>query len=100
MGEQRPYKLRVPDYLVDLIRIMHPRLKKKVRQALGVITLDPTSGKQLQKELAGLQSYRIGKFRIIYQLTGKKEIQLVAIGPRKNIYVETYRLIKRESKSK
>ncbi|MCP4667582.1 MAG: type II toxin-antitoxin system RelE/ParE family toxin [Deltaproteobacteria bacterium] len=49
-------------------------------------------------ELEGLRSLRVGRFRIIYQITGPKEIQVVAIGPRTGIYEETYFLIRKESK--
>jgi mRNA-degrading endonuclease RelE of RelBE toxin-antitoxin system len=55
------------------------------------------SGKDLQDELTGLKSYRIGTFRIIYRLVEKHHIEVVAIGPRKNIYQETYRIICRDN---
>lgn len=35
----------------------------------------------------------VSRFRIIYRLNAKKEIQIVAIGPMATIYEETYRLI-------
>lgn len=84
----------VPDQLTALIRNMHPSLKKRVRAALKAILADPSSGKVLRNELAGLQSYRVGTFRIIYRLSGKN-IELVAVGPRKRIYDETYKVLKK-----
>ncbi len=36
--------------------------------------------------------------RIIYRVSGKKYIEVVAIGPRKNIYEETLRILKKEAK--
>ena len=89
------YKLRIPDNLVTLIRGLHPHLKKKVRAALFQITNDPHIGKALKDELKGLLSYRLKRIRIIYRITSKKYIDIIAIGPRRNIYDETYRLIKK-----
>ena len=89
-----PYKLRITEDTVSLIRGLHPQLKKKIRAALQEITDNPHTGKALKDELKGLLSYRIKKTRIIYRLTGKKFIDILAIGPRKSIYEETYKLLK------
>jgi len=90
------YKLRIPNDTVSLIRGLHPLLKKKIRAALQEITADPYTGKALKDELEGLWSYRIKRIRIIYQFTSKKYIDIIALGPRKNIYEETYKLLKKK----
>jgi mRNA interferase RelE/StbE len=89
--------LRVPDEIVALIRGCHPQLKRKIRAGLRQILIKPESGKSLKEDLAGLKSYRISRFRIIYRIFSKQTIDIVAIGPRKTIYEETYRIIKKES---
>ena len=90
-------KLRVPVEIVSFIRGCHPKLKRKIRAGLQHIVTEPESGKSLKDELDGLKSYRISRFRIIYRISSKKIIDIVAIGPRKTIYEETYRIIKKES---
>ena len=90
-------KLRVPDEMVAFIRGCHPQLKSKIKAGLQHIVAEPESGKSLKDELEGLKSYRISRFRIIYRKSSKKIIDVVAIGPRKTIYEETYRIIKKES---
>ena len=90
-----PKKLRVPDEIVSLIRGMHPLLKKRVQAALTEISHDPNCGKALKEEPAGLRSYRIKRFRIIYKVSTKKQISIVALGPRKYIYEETFRIIRK-----
>jgi len=87
------YKLLVPDNTADLIRTMHPHLKKKVRASLKIILSDLLSGKALKDELLGLRSFRVSKFRIIYRLSKKKQIEIIAVGPREHIYTETFRLL-------
>lgn len=89
-------KLKVPDNVAELIRNMHPHLKKKVKASLQAILSDPYSGKVLKDTLAGLRSFRVSRFRIIYKISDQKLIEIVAIGPRENIYEETFRLLKRK----
>ncbi len=91
------YKLRIPDEVVVLIRGLHPNLKKKVRLSFEAICSDPSSGKALKDELDGLRSFRVSRFRIIYRISKKKQIEIIAIGSRKSIYEETFRIISRES---
>lgn len=46
-------------------------------------------------ELAGLRSLRGGRSRIVYRIAARRLIDLVAIGPRRTIYQETLRLLRR-----
>ena len=91
-----PYRLRVPSHLEELIRGLHPQLKRKVRAALDVIRVDASAGKELRDELAGLRSFRVSRFRIVYRFGPRRIIELRAIGPRRSIYEETLRLLRRE----
>jgi len=47
----------------------------------------------LQRELESYRRFRIGKFRIIYRVM-VKEVEIVAVGPRRTIYEETTKLMK------
>jgi len=97
MGEGRPvYKLVVPKDVQELIRAMHPSLKKKVKASLKIILSEPYSGKALMEELSGLKSFRVSSFRIIYRIKKPEQIELVAIGPRERIYQETFRIIQKK----
>ena len=87
------YKLLVPDDIAELVRTMHPHLKKKIKSSLQIILNDPLAGKALKDELAGLRSFRVSKFRIIYRVSSKKQIEIAAVGPRDRIYEETFRLL-------
>lgn len=88
------YRLRIPDEVAEFIRSLHPHLKQKIRSSLQAILSDPHAGKALKDELAGLWSFRVSRFRIVYRITGSRKIDIVAIGPRGRIYQETFRLIK------
>ncbi len=58
-------RLVVPKEIQQLIRKMHPDLKKRGRASLGIIMSEPGSGKALMDELSGLRSFRVRSFRII-----------------------------------
>ncbi len=90
------YRLRLTDENAALIRDLHPTLKHKVRQALDNVMRHPLCGKPLKDELSGLRSLRVSRFRVVYRPPGPdKVIEIVALGPRKRIYEETLRLLRR-----
>lgn len=87
--------LRIPPALVALVRGLHPRLKSKIRSGFDAILADPVVGRALRDELDGLRSHRVGKFRIVYREAPDGVVEVVAVGPRRTIYEETFRLIKK-----
>jgi mRNA interferase RelE/StbE len=91
------HRLRIPDGLAASIRGLHPSIKKKVRAGLEAILHAPESGKALKDELPGLRSYRLGNLRIIYRLAKGRVIEIVAVGPRRWIYEDTYRRVRRKT---
>jgi mRNA interferase RelE/StbE len=91
-----PYRLRVAGPLTELLRSLHPGLKRKGRAGVDAIRDDPRAGKELRDDLAGLRSFRVGRFRIIYRVAPRRVIELIAVGPRRTIYEETFRLLRRE----
>jgi mRNA interferase RelE/StbE len=90
-----PYRLRVPEGLKDLVRGLHPELRRKVRAGLDSIRADPLVGKELRRELTGLRSLRVSRFRIVYRVEPGRLIALVAVGPRRTIYAATLRALRR-----
>jgi mRNA-degrading endonuclease RelE of RelBE toxin-antitoxin system len=66
------YKLVVPGDIRELINAMHPFLKKKDKSSLKMILSDPHLGKALMDELAGLRSFRVSSFRIVYRIIRKE----------------------------
>ena len=82
----------------QLIKKMHPDLKRKLRASLDLIISKPDSGKALFDELEGLRSFRVSSFRIIYRVADPRRIEIIAIGPRKQIYEETARILRKQRK--
>ena len=89
------WTLKVPAEIRNLIRRLHPQLKRKMRAALADILADPDCGKPLKQELLGYWSLPIGRMRIIYRPV-EGAVEIVAIGPRQTIYEDTVRQFVRD----
>ena len=97
MTGDNEFRLRVTDDTAALLRKLHPEIKKHIRHALELIIDDPYCGKALKDDLEGIRSLRIKRYRVIYRVVSKlKQIDIIAVGPRKNIYEETFRIISKE----
>jgi mRNA interferase RelE/StbE len=57
-----------------------------VLDALGELERDPLAGHALRGRLTGLRSYRVGVYRIIYQLRDSATVRVVAIRHRGEAY--------------
>jgi mRNA interferase RelE/StbE len=86
-------RFRVPDEVAQLVRGLHPDIKRKVRAALDRLAQDLEAGKALQGDLRGLRSLRVARFRVIYRTPARRVIEIVTIGPRNRVYEETLRLV-------
>ena len=61
--------------------------------------MSPDKFNSWRETMHGLRSYRIKRLRVIYQIVAPEKImEIIAIGPRKNIYEETFKIISREVK--
>ena len=90
----RPRGVRLPKDVRQLIRSLHPDLKRRVRAAVDLQCVNPEAGKALKGELEGWRSLRVGRLRIVYR-EARKQIEVAAIGPRASIYFETTRCLQR-----
>ena len=89
------HKIRVSHRVRELVREMHPHLKRKIKASLKIVLSNPNEGKVLKDELAGLRSFRVGRLRIIYRVE-KNVVEIVTVGPRERIYEETFLILKKE----
>ena len=61
-------------------------LADAVLDALGELERDPQVGHELRGRLAGLRSYRVGVYRVIYELRAERTVRVVAIRHRGAAY--------------
>lgn len=81
------WRLVVTPRVQAALPALPPQTKQYVRQAFREIAQDPTLGKPLRDELAGLSSFRAKRFRIVYQIqSSARTIVVVGVGPRDTLY--------------
>lgn len=61
-------------------------LADAVLDALGELERDPHLGHRLRGRLTGLRSYRVGVYRIIYELRDDKSVRVIVIRHRADAY--------------
>ncbi len=83
------YRPEIPPHVAEVIRSLHPDLKRSIKSAVRAIAANPECGEPLLRELDGLWKYRVRRFRIVYAINRKtRTIRLIAVGHRRHIYEE------------
>jgi len=75
----------------DYLRISKANKKfiNRVDSAFEKLRIDPKIGKMLSGNLRGLYSFRVGNYRIIYEIQNFEiSILIITIGHRKEVYKE------------
>ena len=81
--------VRIDKKIAEYFRHFSPTRKQRIKKALKELAFDPFLGKPLEEDLFGFYSYRVGNFRIIYEIQHeRKTVRVAGIGPRRNIYEE------------
>lgn len=71
----------------EIVKKLHPLVKKMVREAVELLQHDPYQGKPLQNELLGYRSCKIEHYRLIYKIHSKNnELRIFWFGPRSTVY--------------
>lgn len=74
-----------------IIKKLHPTIKAAVRAGITEIVKDPLDGRELQLELQGFRSLRVGKHRIISRINEEEScVEIHYVGPRRDVY-ESFR---------
>jgi mRNA interferase RelE/StbE len=67
--------------------LRNEQLLDRIEKALDHIAANPHSGKQLEAELTGIRSYRVGDWRILYKVIHKRLVVLIlSIAHRREVY--------------
>ncbi|PID83544.1 addiction module antitoxin RelB [Candidatus Campbellbacteria bacterium] len=78
------YHSQVKNDLKKISKTEKTKIKKAIENKLSV---DPVVfGNFLKNTLSGYRKLKVGKYRIVYQVTNKKEILIIIISHRKDVY--------------
>jgi mRNA interferase RelE/StbE len=91
------FQLDVPPHVAEVLRHLHPDIKRPIKAALRAISNDPTIGEPLERELEGLLKYRVSRFRIAYAVDrAHRIIRVMAVGHRRRIYDDLMEMVRRK----
>ena len=92
----RGWHVDLPPHVADIIRHLPPEVKQGVKAAIRAVTVDPTIGEPLRRELEGLWKFRVRRYRLVYEVDpGARIVRIVAVGHRRGIYDEVAARIRR-----
>jgi len=92
------FRLDIPPRIAEVIRSLHPDLKRSIKAAIRAIAADPASGEPLLRELKGLWKFRVRRFRILYAIDRKTlTVRLMAVGHRHSVYEELTERLRKKS---
>ena len=84
-----PFRPDIPPHVAEVMRSLHPDLKRSIKAAVRAIAADHECGVPLLRELDGLWKYRVRRFRIVYAIDRKtRVVRLLAVGHRRDVYEE------------
>jgi len=83
----RRYAVIIAPHARKQIDKLQSAMKERLANALEVLARDPYAGKALKWDLKGLYSYRVGDFRVIYQIVKDKLIvEIIKVMHRREAY--------------
>ena len=70
-----------------LLSRLHPESKKFIKEGLTELRQNPYLGDDLQQELSSFKSYKIKRYRILYNINEEEGvIQVYYVGHRRDVY--------------
>ena len=83
-----------------LLSRLHPESKKHIKEGLTELRQNPYLGDDLQQELSGFKSYKIKRYRILYDINeAEGVIQVYNVGHRRDVYEQFRDLLSNLHKS-
>lgn len=83
----KAYRVRYTPESSRIIKKRHPTIKAAVRSAMRHLLRYPLAGKELQLDLSGFRSLRVGRYRIIDRIVEEEScLEIHYLGPRRDVY--------------
>ncbi len=96
----KKFTIRFTPEASRLLSKFHPENKKFIKKALNDLRQNPYTGNDLQEELYGFKSFKLKRYRILYNIDEEKRImQIFYIGHRRDVYEQFGLLLKKLRKT-
>ena len=84
---KKELKAKFTPEAAKLLSKLHPENKKLIKADLNDLRQNPYLGNDLEQELSGFKSYKIKRYRVLYDVDEEKwVIQVYYIGHRRDVY--------------
>ena len=91
------FKIKLTPTAIHSFNGLHPEIKKQFKDALSALKENPYSGKLLREELNFFRTFKIKRYRVIYQVDDNlRHIVVVALGHRRDIYEVATKLLQQD----
>ena len=91
------FVLDIPPHVAEVLRHLPPDIKRPVKAALRAISVNPSLGAPLERELKGLWRFRVRRFRIVYGVDRpRKTIRIMAVAHRRHVYDDLAEAVDRQ----
>ena len=88
------WQARYTPEAANLIRKLHPEVKKRIREGIRNLVENPLLGHELRFELSGFRSSRAKSYRILYVINDKEHfVDVYFVGHRRDVYESFRRLL-------
>ena len=74
----------------EAVRALPPDVKRRIRAEVDALKVEPNRGEPLGGELTGFHRARVGRYRSVFRIDAAA-IVIVAVGPRRSIYIDLER---------
>ena len=80
-------RLKFTPEVARLLSRLHPASKKLIKARLDELRQNPYMGQDLQQEFSGFKSYKIKRYRVLYDIDEEEGvIQVYYVGHRRDVY--------------
>ena len=96
----KEFRIRFTPEAVRILSKMHPDNKKPIKAGLNELRKDPYMGNDLQEELSDFKSYKLNRYRVLYNILEEENIiQIYYVGHRRDVY-DQFRALLNELRDK
>ncbi len=81
------FRVRFTPEAARVLSKLYPDNKKLIKAGLNELRKDPYLGNDLQEELSDFKSYKLKRYRVLYNINEQENIiQIYYIGHRRDVY--------------
>ncbi len=83
----KEFRVRFTPEAARVLSKFHPDNKKLIKEGLNALRKDPYMGNDLQEELSDFKSYKLKRYRVLYNISEEENvIQIYYVGHRRDVY--------------